>query len=286
MSDSAVSDDVDGSVDGSTAWYLELISSFLLFFLVFGMSGTVDPSSLSSQIRNYKAIGCGLFLQFIVLPFIGFLVVKTFELSQTTGITLLVVTSSPGGSYSNWWCSLFNASLSLSVTMTAVSTLLSCVFLPLNLIVYANLAFSSNVVSELNWKAMFISLSVVISAIVLGLYGSYRSSRRRNASTGMRFQYACNKLGNISGVSLVVFSAVLSSLDPKGAIWNRTAMFYLSSAAPCLIGVLVSSGISTWLRLPKPERVTVSVECCYQNVGIAQSIGEGLRVGKPSVARA
>ena len=222
MSNSTTSSSSETPSD--TPWYLELTSTILLFFLVFGMSGTVDPSSLSSQVRNHRAILCGLFLQFIVLPFVGFLVVRCFQMGRTTGLTLLVVTSSPGGSYSNWWCSIFNASLSLSVTMTAISTVLSCVFLPLNLVVYANLAFESNIVNDLDWPALFVSLSVVISAVSLGLYGSYRSSvrrRRRVEATGMGWNYACNKVGNVAGVALVVFSAVISSLDPKGAIWNR-----------------------------------------------------------------
>lgn len=50
----------------------------------------------------------GVFLQFVVLPICGFLVVKFIELDRATGISILVVTSSPGGSYSNWWCSMFN----------------------------------------------------------------------------------------------------------------------------------------------------------------------------------
>ena len=46
---------------------------------------------------------------------------------------LQVVVSYPGGAYSNWWCSLFNADLMLSVASTALSTLLSAALLPLNL---------------------------------------------------------------------------------------------------------------------------------------------------------
>jgi len=65
---------------------------------------------------------------------LGFAVVKVMQLPAAQGITLIVVTSSPGGSYSNWWCSLFNASLALSVTMTAISTILSVVMLPANLL--------------------------------------------------------------------------------------------------------------------------------------------------------
>ena len=44
-------------------------------------------------------------LQFVVLPFLGFAVVKVAELDQVMGITLLIITSSPGGAYSNWFCS-------------------------------------------------------------------------------------------------------------------------------------------------------------------------------------
>jgi predicted Na+-dependent transporter len=80
----------------------EVAGNVLLFFLVFGMSATVDIRLLSAQLRNTKAIIMGIFLQFGVLPLCGFLVVRFFELERSVGITLLVVTCSPGGSYSNW----------------------------------------------------------------------------------------------------------------------------------------------------------------------------------------
>ncbi|GMI01757.1 hypothetical protein TrLO_g3121 [Triparma laevis f. longispina] len=262
--------------DETTAWYLEVVSGALLFLLVFGMSGTVDPTSLTSSLKNYKAILTGLSLQFIMLPFIGFLVVRTFELTTNIGVMVLVVASSPGGSYSNWWCSIFNAELSLSVTMTAISTVASCVFLPLNLLLYAKLTFDADVVSNLNWLSMFTSLAIVISAIFLGLWGSWRT-KKKNANH--KFNTACNKVGNIAGISLVLFSIILSSIDPKGAIWNRDSIFYTSVAAPCLAGLVLSSSIATCLKLKKPERVTLSIECCYQNVGIAQGVAVGMFSG-------
>ena len=80
----------------------EVGSSILLYFLVFGMSATVDIRQLRKQLRNRNALLTGITLQFIVLPFLGFVVVKVLKLNAPMGITLLVVTSSPGGSYSNW----------------------------------------------------------------------------------------------------------------------------------------------------------------------------------------
>ena len=70
---------------------------------VFGMSATVNLASLQKQIRNKEALLTGVVLQFVVLPPLGFSVVKALDLSSPMGITLLVLTSSPGGSYSNWY---------------------------------------------------------------------------------------------------------------------------------------------------------------------------------------
>jgi predicted Na+-dependent transporter len=81
---------------------LEIVGNLLLFALVFGMSATVDISCMKHQIRNKSAILLGIFCQFILLPFLGFAVVNILKLEPAIGITLLVVTSSPGGSYSNW----------------------------------------------------------------------------------------------------------------------------------------------------------------------------------------
>lgn len=74
----------------------------LLFFLVFGMTATVDMGCLLKQLHNKRAILTGLALQFGLLPFLGFMTVKMLDMDNITGLMLLVVTSSPGGSYSNW----------------------------------------------------------------------------------------------------------------------------------------------------------------------------------------
>lgn len=251
---------------------IEWSGNVLLFALVFGMSATVDIKSLVAQMKNKKAILTGCFLQFGVLPLLGFIVVKALELNETTGITLLVVTSSPGGSYSNWWCSMFNADLALSVTMTAISTLLSIFMLPANLLLYSRFSYDDDVIEALDWMSLFTALVVVIGAITLGLF--FSSKLHSN-----KFNAVANKMGNFAGIALVIFSATMSNTGGPGeeeeggeAIWNRDLKFYTGVAFPCVAGLVVSNIFTTILKLKKPERVTVSIECCYQNVGIATSV--------------
>ena len=75
------------------------------------MSATVDIKALVAQMKNKKAILTGVFLQFGVLPLLGFMVVKVLDLNENMGITLLVLTSSPGGSYSNWYVVVVDCAL-------------------------------------------------------------------------------------------------------------------------------------------------------------------------------
>lgn len=89
-----------------------ILSNIFLFFLIFGMSATVDIRNMRHQLTNRFALGCGVLMQFIIMPALGYLAVVALRgrgLSESMGIALLVVTTSPGGSYSNWWCSVFNA---------------------------------------------------------------------------------------------------------------------------------------------------------------------------------
>ncbi|KAL7568981.1 hypothetical protein ACA910_021273 [Epithemia clementina (nom. ined.)] len=262
--------------------WASILGNVLLFCLVLGMSATVDIRSIHTQVRNIRALSTGLFCQFLVLPFLGFLVVRFMELEESLGLTLLVVTSSPGGSYSNWWCNLFNADLALSVTMTALSTVLSMVFLPLNLLFYTKMAYNKqeddDLVANLDWSSLFTSLAIVMCAILLGLT---LSAKVHN----VRFQHFANGLGNAAGLMLIIFSATMTNTgDSDSKIWSRNWSFYVAVSGPCLGGLILANILATLAQLPKPERVTVAIECCYQNVGIATSLaltmfqGEDLNV--------
>jgi len=252
------------------AYAIEMLGHILLFLLVFGMSATVDLDCVLKQMRNKRALGMGVFLQFIILPFLGFLTVKMLALDNAMGLTLLVVTSSPGGSYSNWWCSIFNADLALSVTMTAISTVLAVIMLPLNLYIYVPMIFNNDdidVFEIINFQALMTSLIVVFAAIGLGIFASERGERIHPD-----FHIHANRFGSFAGVSLVMLSGIASNSMDGAKIWERDAKFYVGVAMPCVVALFISNILSTYSGLKKPERVTSCIECCYQNCGIATSV--------------
>lgn len=246
-----------------------ILSNVFLFFLIFGLSATVSFKELEHKLENKCALVLGCTMQFIVMPFLGFISVVSFQqygFTQPMGLTLLVVTSSPGGSYSNLWCSMFNADLALSVAMTAVSTLLSILMLPGNLIMYSYFVYGTqeNILEAIDFGALFTSLGIVIFAILGGLYVADRV-------TIPNFHNIANRLGSISGIALILVSAFLSGGTGgtgEEAFWNTANWsFYVGVMLPCVGGIIVANVLAGIVRLAKPEQVSVSVECSYQNTG-------------------
>jgi predicted Na+-dependent transporter len=255
-----------------------VMSNLLLFFLIFGLSATVQVRQLQHQLTNKFAIFTGVAMQFIIMPVLGFIAVLLLRdsgFTQAMGICLLVVTASPGGSYSNWWCSLFNAELALSVAMTSVSSILSIGLLPANLFFYTWLAYTVlgngeevDIIESLDFGAIFISLGVVMAAILLGLYCGYRWD---NAT----FHKRANMFGSVCGISLILFSIFLGSGgggDTDANFWSFDWSFYVGVAFPCVVGMALANVIARSAKLSRPETVAISVECCYQNTAIATSV--------------
>ena len=164
----------------------------------------VDIPEFKQRFRKPVGICIGLVCQFVFLPLAGFASIRLFyKHDPVHGIPLLLTLCSPGGSYSNWWCSLFNCDLPLSMAMTSASSLFAVATLPINVLIYLKLSYpSKNNVVSLDWGGLFTSLAVVVVGICGGLFvGDKKPTYRPRL----------NALGNFSGITLVLGTCVLLS---------------------------------------------------------------------------
>jgi sodium/bile acid cotransporter 2 len=79
-------------------------------------------------------------------------------------------------------------------------------------------------------------------------------------------------MGNVAGISLVLYSALASSGSEGVSIWTQNPTFYIAVGLPAVCGVCIAAYMASKCDLEKPERVAVAVESCYQNTGIAASV--------------
>lgn len=251
----------------TTHEYLVFASASLLFLLKVNIAASVDIGAFVARLDRKGGMFIGVTCQFIILPFCGFCIAKLLELDPVYGMALMVIMTSPGGSFSNWWCSVFNADLAMSVAMTGASTLVGVIMLPVNLIVYCTLLYGESTFTGEHFVAVVSSLAVIIVALFIGLGVSYYMDSEKARD---RFVMAAN----LVGVSLFILSLFVSEHKSRTPVWKKPLSLHVAIASPIVLAIFLTMAVTSIpvFGLSKPERVAVVIEACYQNPGLASSI--------------
>lgn len=102
----------------------------ILIVLMFQLGIELDVASFRQVARHPKAVAAGIIGQLVFLPVIAFIVAVAFKLPAIAFIGLLLVACCPGGSSSNVFSMLAKGNVALSVTLTALSSVLTLVTIP------------------------------------------------------------------------------------------------------------------------------------------------------------
>ncbi|EOD10121.1 hypothetical protein EMIHUDRAFT_120638 [Emiliania huxleyi CCMP1516] len=234
------------SSSASVAPALKAANYLLLFVLILCLTSAIDLDVLRRDWRRIpRGVLCAMLCQFVLLPLLGFCSVLAFRsrLETVEGTMLLVITSSPGGSYSNWWCSLFNADLPLSIASTAASTLAAAAVLPLNLAIYLSLTYGGSLLGELPWAQLLTSVAIIVSGVCAGLLASLWISRKR-CERAPKLRERLSLLGNACGLALIIIGINFSS-SSSAPPWSRPGAVYASLALPALLAVPLSAAVAS-----------------------------------------
>lgn len=100
---------------------------------MFGIALEISIVDFKQLLKKPKPILVGVFSQFLVLPAITFLLVLLLKPSPSIALGMFMVAACPGGNISNFISHLAKGNTALSVSLTAIATLLAIVMTPLNL---------------------------------------------------------------------------------------------------------------------------------------------------------
>ena len=220
-----------------------VLSNVLLFMLIAGMAGSCDARLFLKKFKAPKGMLAALFSQFVLLPAVGYASVTLLPQDAVTVVTLLVVTTSPGGGFSGWWCSLCNADLALSVAMTSASTLACLVALPVNIFLYVTCMYRTDV--TLDWGVLLLAVINVVVAVGLGLWAGARLPAQRGR---------INAAGQMAGVALMFLGFLASSSSPD-PIWANPPSWFAAVCLPCVVGLVLALALARSVGLSSPETV-------------------------------
>ena len=240
--------------------YLSSLLQLMLFLIMFGMGMTLTLGDFKRVGQYPKAVVVGLGNQIILLPLIGLFLISILPMPPVAAIGLMILCACPGGSTSNLLSYLSKGDTALSITMTALSSILTVFTIPF-IINYSLVAIMGEGGKALQLPIVTTVLNIIkLTAlpVALGMFINYRfpvfSKKSQNA------------LAIASGIFLLIaLGLIVIKLSELGNVWD-----FIKSTGPgviCLNLLSLSVGFlsAKLLKLSPPQATTISIETGMQN---------------------
>jgi BASS family bile acid:Na+ symporter len=204
--------------------FTQLLPTLLLVALaliMFGLGLSLSTQDFRRAAGHPGAIGIALLLQLLVMPALAYLLAVSFGLGPVYAVGLMVLAATPGGVSANLFSHLFRGNVAMNITLTAITTVISVVSLPLISNMAIGLFAQSSQIVPMQLRKVAEVITIVLIPVVIGMVvAKYRPS----------FASAMEKPFKIfSGVILALF-AVIALVKEWDAVTSN-----FSSVGPAVI---------------------------------------------------
>ncbi|MGB1360780.1 MAG: bile acid:sodium symporter family protein [Alphaproteobacteria bacterium] len=230
----------------------------LLIIIMLSMALTLTFTDFKRIVKQPKPILLGVLLQFIVMPLSAFLIGVGFGFDNDTILGMVLVGSVAGGTASNVMCFLSGGRIELSITMTAVSTLLSILVTPLLLELYMGSTLHIPVQGMIFGLLKIVFIPVIIGLVIRSLIDNKKSS--------VEFIEKSSTL--ISQVSIIIIIAIVVGLN-QAKFGTINTSLYIAVILHNLIGLGLGYYLAMKLFSDKYIARTIAIEVAMQNSGLA-----------------
>lgn len=234
-------------------WFTGLWITWGLGIIMLGMGLTLTLEDFKRVSKMPGAVFLGIVLQYTVMPFAGWFSARIFNLPDPLAVGLILVACCPGGTASNVISYLARADVPLSVTMTAISTILAVVLTPF---LTDQLAGSR---MEVDAVGLFLStVQVVLIPVALGVLIQRYFKRFTSAILPFAPPVAV----------LTIVLIVASILGANRQLIESSGLVLLGAVFTLhALGFLVGYVLSRFLVSETAAR-TISIEVGMQNSGL------------------
>lgn len=234
----------------------------ILIVLMFMLGMDLNKKAFTDIAKNPKAVFLGMLGQIIVLPVVAYVLALVLDLPPVYFMGLVLIACCPGGSSSNVFSLLAKGDVALSVTLTALSSIITLFTLPLIMsFVAEKVSLMSGM--EINLpigKLVVQNFVLVFVPMLIGV--AFKHYMPEPASKVRKV------LGKAAFPALMVLALTFFLQYPK-EIADNFGVLGLSAALLILISMLCGSSLSRLGRLSGASRRTIVIEVGMQNAAQA-----------------
>ena len=243
---------------------INVVLPIALAYIMFSLGIGLKISDFSSILDNPKAFAVGLTNQMVLLPIVAFTISHGLGLTGEMAVGLMILACCPGGVTSNIITRISGGDTALSISYTAVVSLVSVLTLP----IIVGMSMSHFMGSDApNIGILSLGLTMFLLTTVPVVSGMI--VRHFLKSSADKMEKIGNKIASLLFV-VIVFAAIASEFD--------TLVDNLSSLGPAVLilnvmMLAIGLGSSNYFDLNEGQSLTVSIESGIQNATVGITIG-------------
>ena len=228
-----------------------------LFLIMMGMGMTLITNDFKRVLKYPKAVSIGLLNQLILLPIIGFALANIMPLRPEYAVGVMLLVLCPGGTTSNLFTFLAKGDVALSVTMTAIASVITVFSIPI--VLSFSLIHFMGAGSEFQLpiiKTMISLFVITILPISIGMLIKRFAPRVADSS-----QVLVSRFGVTFLTFLVVFLSYVQRDIIVEALMATGPVSLLLNLSTMALGYYSSK----WLGLNLAQRTSITMEVGLQN---------------------
>ena len=237
--------------------FLPLALAFIMFALGLGLTGA-DFLRVLKQPKDFLV---GAISQIILLPIIAFILIKIWPISPELAIGVMIIAAAPGGVTSNILTSFAKGDVALSVSLTAIISLLSVITVPFIIITSLNLLDLNNVSQKISLTNMALSMFLIVTLpVILGMI-----IKKILSNFVLNFEPIAKKISIFLFV-LVLIGAILAEKNNVIAYFAQAGLITLVLN---VVMMIVAFYVAQLLVSGVAQKKCIAIECGLQNGTLA-----------------
>lgn len=235
-----------------------------LFIIMLGMGLGLTIDDFKRILVAPKAVILGLVAQLILLPVVGFILAGFFPLSPELAVGVMILSACPGGSTSNLMTYLAKGNVALSITLTAISSLITVFTIPLVINFAMERFMGAGSALQLPLLTTMIRIAVItLIPVSLGMLLHHKAPK-----------FAASVEKGVKWLSLFFLGLIIVGLLLKERA--QVASFFVQvgwvTLTLMVLTMALGYAIATLAKLTQKEATAITVEVGIQNGTLAIAI--------------
>ena len=236
------------------------IAPLCLAIIMFSLGLGLTINDFLRVIKYPKNFLVGFICQVILLPIIAFILINLITLTPEIALGVMIIAAAPGGVTSNVLTKFANGDVALSISLTAIVSLISIATVPFIVFYSANF-LEIEILKEIAMSSIAIKMFFVVTApVLLGMI-----IRKLKQDLVIAYESLFQKISII--LFLIVFTAIW--VEEWGEIMSFIKTAGLISIILNMTMIIIGFYVAKFLVSGIAQRKSISLECGLQNGTLA-----------------